>query len=152
MIVAAGTIQSPQVLMLSGIGPADHLREVGVEALVDLPGVGLNLHDHLLSPVIFGAERPIGPPSPGATPAQTHLWWRSRPGLPGPDMQPIHFAFPMYEEWMSGPENGFTFQAGMIRPQSRGSIRLSGPTLADPLVIDPRILSAEADLRTLHAR
>ena len=151
VIVAAGTIQSPQLLMLSGIGPADHLREVGVEPLVDLPGVGLNLHDHLLSPVIFGAERPIGPPSPGATPAQTHLWWRSRPGLPGPDMQPIHFAFPMYEEWMSGPENGFTFQAGMIRPQSRGSIRLSGPTLADPLVIDPRILSAEADLRTLTA-
>ena len=66
-------------------------------------------------------------------------------------MQPIHFAFPMYEEWMSGPENGFTFQAGMIRPQSRGSIRLSGPTLADPLVIDPRILSTEADLRTLTA-
>src|SRR5438874_1004600 len=69
VIVAAGTIQSPQVLMLSGIGPADHLREVGVEPLVDLRGVGLNLHDHLLSPVIFGAERPIGPPSPGATPA-----------------------------------------------------------------------------------
>jgi len=57
----------------------------------------------------------------------------------------------MYEEWMSGPENGFTFQAGMIRPQSRGRIRLSGPTLADELVIDPRILSAEADLRNLEA-
>jgi choline dehydrogenase len=66
-------------------------------------------------------------------------------------MQPIHFAFPMYEEWMEGPENGFTFQAGMIRPASRGSIRLSGPTLADELVIDPRILSSEADLRTLVA-
>jgi choline dehydrogenase len=151
VIVSAGTIQSPQVLMLSGIGPADHLREVGVEALVDVPGVGLNLHDHLLSPVIFSAERAVEPPTPGATPAQTHLWWRSRPGLPVPDMQPIHFAFPMYEDWMSGPENGFTFQAGMIRPQSRGSIRLSGPTIADPLVIDPRILSCEADLDTLMA-
>ena len=151
VIVAAGTIQSPQLLMLSGIGPAEHLRAVGVAPLVDLPGVGLNLHDHLLSPVIFGAERAIDAPSPGATPAQTHLWWRSRSGLPVPDMQPIHFAFPMYEDWMSGPENGFTFQAGMIRPQSRGTIRLSGPTLADPLVIDPRILSAEADLDTLVA-
>jgi choline dehydrogenase len=151
VIVSAGTIQSPQVLMLSGIGPAEHLREVGVEPRVDLPGVGENLHDHLLSPVIFSAERTIDPPAPRATPAQTHLWWRSRPGLPGPDMQPIHFAFPMYEEWMEGPENGFTFQAGMIRPASRGSIRLSGPTLQDELVIDPRILSAEADLRTLEA-
>ena len=151
VIVSAGTIQSPQVLMLSGIGPADHLSEVGVAPVVDLLGVGLNLHDHLLSPVIFSAERPIDAPSPGATPAQTHLWWRSRPGLAVPDMQPIHFAFPMYEEWMSGPENGFTFQAGMIRPQSRGSIRLSGPSLADPLVIDPDILSAEADLHALMA-
>jgi choline dehydrogenase-like flavoprotein len=149
VIVAAGTIQSPQLLMLSGIGPAEHLRSVGVDPVVDLPGVGENLHDHLLSPVIFSAERPIDAPSPGATPAQTHLWWRSRPGLPVPDMQPIHFAFPMYEEWMSGPENGFTFQAGMIRPQSRGTIRLGGPTLADPLMIDPRILSAERDLDTL---
>jgi choline dehydrogenase len=151
VIVCAGTIQSPQVLLLSGIGPAEHLRQVGVEPLVDLPGVGENLHDHLLSPVIFSAERAIDPPAERATPAQTHLWWRSRPGLAGPDMQPIHFSFPMYEEWMAGPENGFTFQAGMIRPQSRGRIRLSGPTLADELVIDPRILSAEADLRTLEA-
>jgi choline dehydrogenase len=151
VIVSAGTIQSPQVLLLSGIGPAEHLRQVGVEPLVDLPGVGENLHDHLLSPVIFSAERAIDPPAERATPAQTHLWWRSRAGLAGPDMQPIHFSFPMYEEWMAGPENGFTFQAGMIRPQSRGRIRLSGPTLADELVIDPRILSAEADLRTLEA-
>jgi len=151
VIVSAGTIQSPQVLLLSGIGPAEHLRQVGVEPLVDLPGVGENLHDHLLSPVIFSAERAIDPPAERATPAQTHLWWRSRAGLAGPDMQPIHFSFPMYEEWMSGPENGFTFQAGMIRPQSRGRIRLSGPTLADELVIDPRILSAEADLCTLEA-
>jgi choline dehydrogenase len=150
VIVSAGTIQSPQVLMLSGIGPADHLKDVGVAPLVDLPGVGLNLHDHLLSPVIFSADRAIDAPLAGATPAQTHLWWRSRPGLAGPDMQPIHFAFPMYEEWMEGPENGFTFQAGMIRPASRGSIRLSGPTLAHELVIDPRILSAEADLKTLE--
>src|SRR5262249_17249825 len=130
VIVSAGTIQSPQVLMLSGIGPAEHLSEVGVKPVVDLPGVGLNLHDHLLSPVIFSADKAIHPPAPGATPAQTPLWWRSRPGLPGPDMQPIHFSFPMYEEWMEGPENGFTFQAGMIRPLSRGSIRLSGSTLA----------------------
>jgi choline dehydrogenase-like flavoprotein len=151
VIVSAGTIQSPQLLMLSGIGPAQHLSEVGVQPLVDLPGVGENLHDHLLSPVIFSADRAIDPPAAGATPAQTHLWWRSRPGLTVPDMQPIHFAFPMYEEWMEGPENGFTFQAGMIRPLSRGRIRLSGRTLADPLEIDPRILSAEADLRTLEA-
>ncbi len=129
VIVSAGTIQSPQVLMLSGIGPAEHLSAVGVEPLVDLPGVGENLHDHLLSPVIFSAERTSTRPLRAPRPRRPTSGGAAGPGLAGPDMQPIHFAFPMYEEWMEGPENGFTFQAGMIRPLSRGSIRLSGPTL-----------------------
>ena len=100
----------------------------GIDVVADLPGVGENLHDHLLSPVIFSAEREVGPPSPGLPACQTHLFWRSRPGLPAPDVQPIHFMVPMYEPWMSGPENGFTLMGGMIRPQSRGSLRLSGPS------------------------
>ena len=88
---------------------------------------------------------------PGLSPIQTHLWWRSRSDLPGPDTQPIHFSVPLYEPWMEGPPNAFTLLGGMVRPQSRGSIRLSGPSVADPLVIDPQILSAEADLVTLAA-
>ena len=151
VVVSGGTIGSPQLLLLSGVGPAEHLRAVGVDVVADLPGVGGNLHDHLLSPVIFSAEREVGPPSPGLPACQTHLFWRTRPGVPVPDIQPIHFMVPMYEEWMEGPDNGFTLLGGMVRPASRGSIRLTGPDLDDPLLIDPNILSCEAVLDSLVA-
>jgi choline dehydrogenase len=151
VIVSGGTIGSPQLLMVSGIGPANHLREHGIDVVADVPGVGENLHDHLLSPVIFSAEREVGAPSPGLPACQTHLFWRSRPGLVVPDIQPIHFMVPMYEPWMEGPENGFTLMGGMIRPLSRGTIRLTGATIEDPLAIDPNILACDADLDSLVA-
>ena len=151
VVVCGGTIGSAQLLLLSGVGPADHLRSLGIDVVADLPGVGENLHDHLLSPVIFSAEREIGPPSPGLPACQTHLFWRSRPGLPVPDIQPIHFMVPMYEPWMDGPENGFTLLGGMVRPLSRGSLRLTGPTPEDPVALDPNILACEADLESLVA-
>jgi choline dehydrogenase len=151
VIVAAGAIGSPHLLLRSGIGPAAELRAAGVEPLHDLPGVGRNLHDHLLAPVIFAAERDLGPPAPGLPQPQSHLFWRSRPGLTVPDTQPIHFNVPLYEPWMEGPENGFSLMAGMIRPLSRGTVTLSrsGPTA--PPMIDLAALSREADLEALAA-
>jgi len=151
VVLCGGTIGSAQLLLLSGIGPAEHLRALGIEVVADLPGVGENLHDHLLSPVIFTAEREIGPPSPGLPACQTHLFWRSRPDLPVPDIQPIHFMVPMYEPWMAGPDNGFTLLGGMVRPRSRGTVRLTGPRPEDPVALDPNILSCEADLESLAA-
>ena len=151
VIVSAGAIESPALLLRSGIGPAGELRALGIDVAADLPGVGRNLHDHLLSPSIWSAEEEIVPFAPGLSPIQTHLWWRSRSDLAGPDTQPIHFSVPLYEPWMEGPPNAFTLLGGMVRPQSRGSIRLSGPDVSDPLVIDPQILSAEADLVALAA-
>ena len=151
VVVCGGTIGSAQLLLLSGIGPADHLRSHGIDVVADLPGVGENLHDHLLSPVIFSAEREVGPPSPGLPACQTHLFWRSRPGLPVPDIQPIHFMVPMYEQWMEGPENGFTLMGGLVRPRSRGSLRLTGRAPEDPVALDPNILACEADLESLVA-
>ena len=57
VVVCAGTIESPKLLLLSGIGPADELAPLGIDVVVDLPGVGSNLHDHVLSPVIYSASR-----------------------------------------------------------------------------------------------
>ena len=151
VVVCGGTIGSAQLLLLSGIGPADHLRSHGIDVVADLPGVGENLHDHLLSPVIFSAEREVGPPSPGLPACQTHLFWRSRPGLPAPDIQPIHFMVPMVEPWMEGIENGFTLMGGLVRPLSRGSLRLTGPSPEDPVALDPNVLACEADLEGLVA-
>ena len=151
VIVCAGVIESPRLLMLSGIGPAEHLTDVGINVVRDLPGVGANLHDHLLSPVIFSAEREIESPAPGLPPAQSHLFARSQPGLLVPDLQPIHFSVPLYEKWMQGPANAFSLMAGMIRPVSRGAIRLASADPSDELLIDPGTLSCEADLRALQA-
>jgi choline dehydrogenase-like flavoprotein len=137
VVVCGGTIGSAELLLRSGIGPAG--------PVVDLP-VGENLHDHVLSPVIFSAEREIGPPSPGLPACQTHLFWRTRPGLPAPDIQPIHFMVPMYEDWMSGPENGFTLLGGIVRPESRGTLRL---TESGGLAIDPNVLASERDFESL---
>jgi choline dehydrogenase len=151
VVVAAGTIESPRLLMLSGIGPADHLRGLGITVAVDLPGVGENLHDHVLSPVIFSAERAIELPPPSRWAAESQLFWHSRPGLPVPDIQPIHFSVPAYEPWMEGPPNGFTLLGGLVRPASRGRIRLRSADPGDELEIDPRVLSVEADVAALQA-
>jgi choline dehydrogenase len=151
VIVAAGAIASPQLLLLSGIGPEAELAPLGIAVRAALPGVGANLHDHLLSPVILSAEREVGPPAPGLPQPQSHLFWRSRPGLPVPDTQPIHFSVPLYEPWMEGPENGFSLMAGMIRPLSRGSVRLRSADPAAPPLIDLGALACEADLESLVA-
>jgi choline dehydrogenase len=68
-----------------------------------------------------------------------------------PDLQPIHFMIPMYEEWMSGPANGFTLLGGLVRPLSRGTLRLTGATADDPVALDPNVLACDADLDGLVA-
>lgn len=152
-ILCAGALDSPRLLLRSGIGPADELRALGIEVECDLPGVGRNLHDHLIAPVIFETTtREVGPPTPGLAACQTHHFWRSREGLDSPDTQPINFGVPMYsEDWMSGPEFGFSLMAGLVRPESRGSVTLTGPGANDPVAIDLNVFDDEADLDALVA-
>jgi choline dehydrogenase len=152
VVLSAGTIGSPQLLLLSGIGPADELTDLGIEPLVDLPGVGRNLHDHLLAPVILSSPAPLPPRIPGLTQLHAHLFWRSRPGLVVPDTQPLCFHLPLYvEDWMEGPEEAYTIMGGLIRPESRGAVRLRSADPAQAPSLDPRCLSCEADLEALCA-
>lgn len=150
VVLCAGTIDTPRILQRSGIGPADQLRAVGVEPVLDLAGVGQNLHDHLLSPVIFAADRTISKPQAGESVTQTHLFQRSRAGLTVPDTQPIHFSVGMYEPWMTGPDNAFSLMAGMIRPDSRGSVMIDGPRVDASVSIDLAALQEEADRAALE--
>jgi choline dehydrogenase len=150
VVLAAGALASPAILLRSGAGPADELRALGIEVVADLPGVGRNLHDHLLSPVIFATGREVSP-WPGRPVTQVHWFWRSRPGLAVPDTQPICFGVPMYEPWMSGPPTGFSLMAGMVSPESRGSVRLSGPSPDGSPLIDLAALAAPADFASLVA-
>jgi choline dehydrogenase-like flavoprotein len=151
VVICAGTIESPKLLMLSGIGPGEDLVRLGIDVLVDLPGVGCNLHDHVLSPVIYAASRTVPDTQPGLQQLHAHLFWRSRPGLIGPDLQPLFFHLPLYADWMEGPPDGFTIMAGLIRPASRGSLRLaSADPVAAPL-IDPAYLTRAVDMEAMVA-
>jgi choline dehydrogenase len=138
--------------MLAGIGPADELTRHGIAVRVDAPGVGSNLHDHFIAPVIFAAPRAIPVVLPGLSQHHAHLFWRSRAGLPVPDTQPLCFHFPMYDDtWMAGPPEAYTIHGGLIRTQSRGTLRLRSADPTAPAVMDPRALSAGADVDALTA-
>jgi choline dehydrogenase len=152
VVLAAGALDSPAILLRSGIGPREELAALGIDVTVDAPEVGRNLHDHLLSPVIFTTRPPVGPPTPGVSVTQTHAFWRSRAGLEAPDTQPINFSVPMYDENLPPrSDDGFTLMAGLVAPKSRGSLRLSGPGLDDPLLIDLQALADPDDVRVLAA-
>ncbi|WP_334153067.1 GMC family oxidoreductase [Microbacterium sp.] len=152
VILSAGAIGSPVILLRSGIGPAAELEALGIPVVQDLPGVGKNLHDHLLSPVIFTTtDRPVGPPQPGVSVTQTHLFWRSRDDLDVPDTQPINFSVPMWGELEPRGDDGFTLMAGMITPHSRGALTLSGPALDDAPNIDLAALADDRDVASLAA-
>jgi choline dehydrogenase len=172
VIVAAGAYASPQLLMLSGVGPAEHLREHGIEPLHDSPNVGRHLMEHPMAFVnwrtnakdtLDDAADPrnllpwlvAGKGKLSSTIAEAAVHWRSEPGLPAPDFQ-ILFA-PVYF-W----EHGFrktgapalSVGAAYLRPESRGSVRLRSADPADhPRITNNSLTSdgeAEAMLRAIE--
>ncbi|MBY5973403.1 FAD-dependent oxidoreductase [Ferrimonas balearica] len=153
VIVCGGAIESPRILMLSGVGPADHLGEMGIEVKHPLPGVGQNLHDHTLLPVTWEAEGQVPPPPHmGMTPLHTHLFAKSSPDLPEPDMQPLGLFGPYYApEQDASVANAFTFNAGGVKPTSRGEVRLSSADPEDHVLLDPNVLATQYDVDTLVA-
>ena len=147
VVVSAGAINSPQLLMLSGIGDSKHLAEHNINCIKDLPGVGQNLHDHLLVSVIFEAKQQI--PAPQANLLEAQLFWKSRPDMLVPDLQPLFMGLPYYSPGFEGPENAFTLCAGLIRPQSRGEIKLNSNNPDDVPQLDPNYLGEQADFDAL---
>ena len=140
VVLCAGAVGSPQLLMLSGIGPAADLRNLGIEVLLDLPGVGQNLHDHPMCWITYAAADTF--PSPNGIP---HVLLRSAPDA-DPDLQ-IGFAAAVFgPRWTVRPESGYSVTFSLMSPSSRGSVRLSGPELTDPLLIDPAYFVDEHDL------
>jgi choline dehydrogenase len=143
VILSAGAVDSPRLLLLSGVGPAPELEEVGVPVTHHLPGVGRNLHDHPLCGVVYEASQPI---PPGQTNhAESSLLFRSDSGLAGPDMQIMFIHVPFHPPHLAAPANSFTFGVACV-PEARGSVRIAGPDPAAPPVIDPRYLGDPADV------
>ncbi|MCA8901758.1 MAG: choline dehydrogenase [Hyphomonas sp.] len=172
IIVCAGAVQSPQLLMLSGVGPAEHLDRFGIKAVVNAKGVGQNLQDHLDVTVIHEMTQPISAYSmqkglkklgvgvrylvnqtgPGAdNHLQAGAFLKSRPGLEMPDLQ-LHLVNAiMMDHGNHDPQkDGYTVHACQLRPESRGTVCLgSQDPFADPL-IDPNHLATEEDRRAMR--
>jgi choline dehydrogenase len=151
VIVSGGVIGSAQLLLLSGIGPADDLRPLGVDVRADLAGVGANLHDHALATILYSAARKV--PEGKANNLEAHFFAKSDPGMTAPDLQPLMSHFPMPVEGYPQPGygDGYAIVAGIIRPLSRGRLWLRSADPAEHPVIDPHYLEERADVRALLA-
>jgi choline dehydrogenase len=146
VIVSAGSIDSPKLLLLSGIGSADALRSAGIPAKVHLPGVGANLWDHVALPVLFSSKQP--PPQP-ATVAEAGLFVRTRRALEraSPDLQ-YHFQAGIPTGNPAQPLDGgkIVFGAVLCTPLSRGYVRVRSANPADPPVVQPNYLACEVEM------
>jgi choline dehydrogenase len=174
IILCGGAVNSPQLLMLSGIGPRDHLAEFGIPVVQHVPGVGQSLQDHYSAAIKLKCSLPVtvndvmlssarklkaglqyymlhtGPLAMISSPAA--LFARTRPELASPDikcsMSPFSAERPQdgLHKW-----SGFTMIAYQLRPESRGQIRLKSADPADPPAVYPNYLAAETDQRTIVA-
>jgi choline dehydrogenase len=147
VIVCSGAIESPKLLMLAGIGPAAHLGDVGIPVRLDLPGVGQNFHNHVLTGVIRECTQPVPPPN--LNQSEAALFCKSAPGWVGPDLQLGLVTVPFDIIVGQNHPNAISILPGVVRPMSRGWIKLaSKDPLAKPL-INPNYLSAKSDLDRL---
>ncbi|TDD45859.1 choline dehydrogenase [Nonomuraea terrae] len=147
VILSAGSIGSAQLLMLSGIGPAAHLREHGLDVLADLPGVGGNLQDHPLAGITYSATKPVPPTANQHSDLIAMV--RTRPELTSPDLQLIFLDIMYHPPTLIDPEHGYTIGFSLMQPHSRGSVRLTGADPAAAPLIDPNFLGDERDVETM---
>jgi choline dehydrogenase len=151
VLLSAGVIESPKLLLLSGIGDDADLRPLGIKTVVDLPGVGRNLHDHTRAPLHFASSKPIPPTLPGHQAMHAQFFWYTDKRLPVPDLQPLFYHVPVNEPRLDHVENAFTIFTGHIRPVSRGFLKLSSADPEAQLIIDPNYLAEQYDVDALEA-
>ena len=176
VVLSCGTFNSPQLLMASGIGPAEHLRGLGIDVVQDLRGVGENLQDHLdvivnkqlksndlygysaggalrlMSEILRYRRDRTGMVSSNF--AEAGAFVKSRRDLAIPDLQLV-FVLALLGD-RNGTKrsklgHGYSCHAYILRPESRGHVRLRTADMRDAPLIDPRFLSAEADMDGLVA-
>ncbi len=152
VILSAGAFDSPKLLMLSGIGDAEHLQAMGISVVVDLLNVGQNLQDHVLVPVPYEATQNLHPAITSNGIAEAGLFLHSEGNLDvAPDLElifgPILWAPPGYAH--SG--SGFTGVVCLTRPQNIGSVSLRSPDPKDAPIIQMNYLQSQADVQKLVA-
>jgi choline dehydrogenase len=147
VVLAAGAIGSPHLLMVSGVGPHAHLREVGIEVVADLPGVGANLQDHPICPVVYRATKPV-PEGRNNHGELLGLICTARADSRAPDLQIFGVDSAMVPG-LSGAPHGFVLGVSVLQPFSRGTVRLAGPTASTPPIIDPNYFGDDHDVLTM---
>ncbi len=151
VVLSAGAIDSPKLLMLSGIGPADHLKDMGLEVLVDSPGVGSHLQDHPEGVIQWDARKPMV--------TESLQWWEigifttTEEGLDRPDLM-FHFGntpFDMHTVRQGYPtsENAFCLTPNVTHARSRGTVRLRSCDFRDKPRVDPKYFSDPYDMRIM---
>jgi choline dehydrogenase len=169
VILSGGAINSPQLLMLSGIGPAEHLIEMGIGVVADIRGVGANLSDHPVLPIIWSTPRlrglwektgnggvlrwqltHRGPLASNV--AESGGFAHSEPGLRAPDLQLHALPAPYRNQGLADPaERAMSVLVGLVDVASRGRIRLRSADPRHRPAIDPGYLSDDRDSRALAA-
>ncbi len=146
-IVCAGALESPKLLLLSGIGNPIQLKEFGISLVADVPGVGENFHNHVLTGVIYETLQPVPPPHLNLS--ESALFCKSDPNWIGPDLQ-IGFVHVPFDIIIGqNHPNAISILPGLVRPASRGWIRLASSNPLDQPLVNPNYLSAEADIERL---
>ena len=140
IIITAGAIDTPKLLMLSGIGPTAHLREIGIDVRVDSPGVGANLDDHVEGLVFWEASKPMVTTST--------QWWEIGlfttidEGLAQPDLMMHYGSVPFdmntLRHGYPTTDNGFCLTPNVTQGRSRGTVRLRSRDFRDRARVDPR--------------
>ncbi|MCC7540793.1 MAG: GMC family oxidoreductase N-terminal domain-containing protein, partial [Deltaproteobacteria bacterium] len=159
VVLCGGAIGTPQLLMVSGVGPAEHLREHGIAVVADAPEVGSGLQDHLAIAVIHACPEPVtltraespmsllryliaGRGMLTSSVAEAAAFVRSRPDLAAPDIELVWAPVPFVDHGRAKPTgHGVTLGVVLLQPKSRGTIRLSGADPLRPPRIDPGYLS-----------
>jgi choline dehydrogenase len=143
VIVCAGAIESPKLLLLSGIGNPEQLHEFDIPVVADVPGVGENFHNHVLVGLISETIDPVEAGRQNLS--ESALFTTSQPGLPAPDLQIAFVHVPFDIIVGQQHPNAVSILPGVVRPNSRGWVRLAA---ADPLhkpLVNPNYLADRSD-------
>jgi len=152
VVLSLGAMHTPKVLMLSGIGDQAELQRLGIPVVQHLPGVGQNFQDHFGIGCIWEYQQPLPIRNNGG---EATFFWKSNPSLDTPDLQTCQGELPFSTAETAAkfnpPAASWTLFGGVVRPKSRGQIRLTGPNPDDPVQIEANTLSHPDDLKAAIA-
>ncbi len=147
VIVCGGAIESPKLLLLSGIGQPAQLKEFAIPVVAEVPGVGENFHNHVLVGVISETRQAV--PAPHQNLSESALFCKSSYGSVSPDLQ-IGFVHVPFDIILGKTHpNAISILPGVVRPLSRGWVRLASKNPLDQPLINPNYLSADVDRERL---